>query len=274
MTHAYGEPSYWDQRYQSDPGTFDWYQKYPSLAPLFDRYLLRHHRLLLVGCGNSGVLTLHPVFLLGSTHLCYRFEPINLRMDASSSVSRSSLGESMVDDGYQDVVNIDISSVVIEAMQMKHMDKQGLKYINMDVRDMSLFQSSSFDAVIDKGTLDSLMCGHDAMQNATKMLLEVDRVLKDKGVYILITYGGPSYRLYMLRSIQRWAINLHVIDRVEKSPGPKTWTLTNPVPLNTDGSSIATLLGSNPEVHYIYVCTKLESQRLPQNETDDVTAEQ
>lgn len=35
----------------------------------------------------------------------------------------------MVDDGYQDVVNIDISSVVIEAMQMKHMDKQGLKCI-------------------------------------------------------------------------------------------------------------------------------------------------
>ncbi|URD93333.1 Thiopurine S-methyltransferase (TPMT) [Musa troglodytarum] len=238
MTHAYGEPSYWDQRYQSDPATFDWYQKYPSLAPLFDRYLLRHHRLLLVGCGNSA------------------------------------LGESMVDDGYQDVVNIDISSVVIEAMQKKHMDKQGLKYINMDVRDMSLFQSSSFDAVIDKGTLDSLMCGHDAMHNATKMLLEVDRVLKDKGVYILITYGGPSYRLYMLRSIQRWAISLHVIDRVEKSPGPKTWTLTNPVPLNTDGSSIATLLGSNPEVHYIYVCTKLESQRPPQNEIDDVTAEQ
>ncbi|KAJ8500533.1 hypothetical protein OPV22_011085 [Ensete ventricosum] len=239
MTHAYGEPSYWDQRYQSDPGTFDWYQKYPSLAPLFDRYLLRHHRLLLVGCGNSA------------------------------------LGESMVDDGYQDVVNIDISSVVIEAMQKKHMDKQGLKYINMDVRDMSLFQSSSFDAVIDKGTLDSLMCGHDAMQNATKMLLEVDRVLKDKGVYILITYGGPSYRLYMLRTIQHWAISLHVIDRVEKGPGPKTWTLTNPVPLNTDGSSIATLLGSNPEVHYIYVCTKLESGRPPQNETEgDVTAEQ
>ncbi|CAL9111272.1 unnamed protein product [Musa textilis] len=240
MTHAYGEPSYWDQRYQSDPATFDWYQKYPSLAPLFDRYLLRHHRLVLVGCGNSA------------------------------------LGESMVDDGYQDVVNIDISSVVIEAMQKKHMDKQGLKYINMDVRDMSLFQSSSFDAVIDKGThaMISIVCGHDAMHNATKMLLEVDRVLKDKGVYILITYGGPSYRLYMLRSIQRWAISLHVIDRVEKSPGPKTWTLTNPVPLNTDGSSIATLLGSNPEVHYIYVCTKLESQRPPQNEIDDVTAEQ
>ncbi|RRT85915.1 hypothetical protein BHM03_00030748 [Ensete ventricosum] len=79
MTHAYGEPSYWDQRYQSDPGTFDWYQKYPSLAPLFDRYLLRHHRLLLVGCGNSGILTLHPVFLLGSTHICHRFERIHLR---------------------------------------------------------------------------------------------------------------------------------------------------------------------------------------------------
>ena len=38
-------------------------------------------------------------------------------------------GENMVDDGYQDVVNIDISSVVIEQMKKKYHDKPQLKCI-------------------------------------------------------------------------------------------------------------------------------------------------
>ncbi|KAG1371407.1 calmodulin-binding transcription activator 1 [Cocos nucifera] len=160
-THAYGEPAYWDQRYRQDPGPFDWYQKYETLAPVLDLYLRRSHRLLVVGCGNS------------------------------------KLGENMIADGYQDVVNIDISSVVVEAMQKKYQDIQQLKYVKMDVRDMNSFEDGSFDAIIDK-------------------------------------------------------------DRMEKSSEQKTWELTRPLPLNEDGSSIAAVLGKNPEVHYIYVCIKLE----------------
>jgi len=70
-------------------------------------------------------------------------------------------GENMVDDGYQDVVNIDISSVVIEQMKKKYHDMPRLKYMKMDVKDMSDFESGSFDAVIDKGTLDSIMVSRD-----------------------------------------------------------------------------------------------------------------
>jgi hypothetical protein len=36
-------------------------------------------------------------------------------------------GENMIDDGYQDVVNIDISSVVIDQMKKKYHDKPQLK---------------------------------------------------------------------------------------------------------------------------------------------------
>ncbi|KAL0907290.1 hypothetical protein M5K25_021690 [Dendrobium thyrsiflorum] len=222
-THAYGEPSYWDQRYSEDPGPFDWYQKYKTLAPLFEVYIRRSHHLLVVGCGNS------------------------------------SLGEELVSDGYLDVVNIDISSVVVEAMQKKHEDKPELKYIKMDVRDMSAFESSSFDAIIDKGTLDSLMCGQNAHHNTLKMLQEVGRILKDNGVYILITYGEPSYRLHLLKELQFWTINLHVIDRMEKNPEQRTWELTKPLPLSKDGNSTAAIIGSNAEVHYIYVCIKDET---------------
>lgn len=39
----------------------------------------------------------------------------------------TALGEDMADDGYQDIVNNDISSVVIETMHAKYADKLALK---------------------------------------------------------------------------------------------------------------------------------------------------
>ncbi|KAJ9154656.1 hypothetical protein P3X46_027972 [Hevea brasiliensis] len=231
-TQAYGEPWYWDNRYANESGPFDWYQKYDSLAPLINLYAPRYHRprILVVGCGNSA------------------------------------FSEGMVDDGYEDVVNVDISSVVIEAMQKKYFNRPPLKYIQMDVRDMSTFQTGSFDAVIDKGTLDSILCGNNSRQNAAKMLEEVWRVLRDKGVYILVTYGAPVYRLRFLRESYLWRIKLHVIEKlfsggVSEHP---IWELTNPVPLGDDGNSVEVTLGKKPDVHYIYVCTKDESLKPDQ----------
>ncbi|KAL8484690.1 hypothetical protein ACS0TY_027109 [Phlomoides rotata] len=177
-TQAYGEAWYWDNRYTHDPSTFDWYQKYSSLAPLIRLYIPPHHPILVVGCGNSA------------------------------------FSEDMVDDGYNEVINIDISTVVIETMQKKYSDRPQLKYMIMDIRDMSAFDSRSFASVLDKGTLDSLLCGHNSRQNAAKMLQEVWRVLKDKGVYILITYGSPAYRLSILKELT-WTIKLHVIGMFE-----------------------------------------------------------
>ncbi|KAG4990566.1 hypothetical protein AAZX31_09G050200 [Glycine max] len=222
-TQAYGEPWYWDNRYSNEPGPFDWYQKYLTLAPIINLYVPPSHPVLVVGCGNSA------------------------------------FSEGMVvDGGYTDVVNIDISSVVIEAMKTKHQDCPQLKFMKMDVRDMSDFQSGSFGAVIDKGTLDSILCGNNSRQNATKMLEEIWRVLKDKGVYVLVTYGAPLYRLRLLQESCSWTIKLHVIEKLaseEKSDNP-FWELTKPVPLNDDGSSVEEALGQNPDVHYIYICTK------------------
>ncbi|KAJ4874890.1 S-adenosyl-L-methionine-dependent methyltransferase protein [Raphanus sativus] len=71
--------------------------------------------------------------------------------------STQSFSEGMVDDGYVDVVNIDISSVVIDAVNKKYSDHPQLKYLKLDVRDMKAFEDASFDAVIDKGTLDSIL---------------------------------------------------------------------------------------------------------------------
>lgn len=227
MTQAYGEAWYWDKRYAKEStGTFDWYQKYESLAPLLHLYVPQtttHRRVLVVGCGNSA------------------------------------FSEGMSNDGYTNIVNIDISSVVIEAMQKKYSDSPHLKYIEMDVTDMKAFEDGSFDAVIDKGTLDSLLCGQNSKTNAAKMLNEVERVMKKGGVYILITYGIPSYRLRLLRESHSWAIKLHVIDKLLPGESSKreTWELTCPIPVNNDGSFRESGSLEKMDVHYIYVCTKV-----------------
>ncbi|MBA0647811.1 hypothetical protein Goklo_015628 [Gossypium klotzschianum] len=167
-SQAYGEPWYWDNRYAHESAPFDWYQKYPALASLIHLYVPhRHERILVVGCGNS-------VF-----------------------------SEDMVNDGYEDVVNVDISSVVIEAMQTKYSNCQQLKCIHslnikLDVRDMSPFQAGSFAAVIDKAK-----------------------------------FGA------------------------EGSSEQPTRALTDPILLDESGSSVEDILGKNPDVHYIYVCTKV-----------------
>ncbi|KAJ4830902.1 hypothetical protein Tsubulata_044840 [Turnera subulata] len=244
-TQAYGEAWYWDKRYAKETGPFDWYQKYSSLAPLINLYVppLPHHRVLVVGCGNSA------------------------------------FSQGMVEDGYQDVVNVDISSVVIDAMNKKYASRPQLKYIKMDVRDMSDFQTGSFDAVIDKGTpiSTSYVCLEPLIPSCVeiiraKMLLRClrrfggrhlltnYRVLKDKGVYILVTYGAPVHRLQLLKDSSPWDIKLHVIDKLLSegdSEKPKR-ELTVPVPLDANGSSLEEALGINPDVHYIYVCTKDE----------------
>ncbi|KAJ4866066.1 S-adenosyl-L-methionine-dependent methyltransferases superfamily protein [Raphanus sativus] len=218
-TQSYSEKWYWDDRYTNESDSFDWYQNYSSLSPLINLYLPPHptHRSLVIGCGNSA------------------------------------FSEGMVDAGYEDVVNIDISSVVIDAMNKKHSDRPQLKYLKMDVRDMKAFEDASFDAVIDKGTLDSILCGSNSRQHSTQMIEEVWRVLKDKGVYILITYGAPNYRLRLFKESSRsWTTKLHVIET------PR-WELTKPIPLDDEGSSVESAIGKSPDVHYIYVCIKDEA---------------
>lgn len=78
----YGDPRYWDKRYSDNEGAmFDWLEDYSSLKPLLKDLLPdKSAKILIIGCGNAP------------------------------------LSEDMYDDGYQNIFNIDISSVVIKQM--------------------------------------------------------------------------------------------------------------------------------------------------------------
>lgn len=64
----------------------------------------------------------------------------------------------------------------------------------MDVRDLQ-FQDSHFDLIIDKSTIDALLCGEQSFLNVAIMTKEVQRVLKSGAIYMIISYGQPENRI-------------------------------------------------------------------------------
>ncbi|KAL8204325.1 hypothetical protein R6Q57_009948 [Mikania cordata] len=232
-TYNYGDSVYWDARYinEASAGSFDWYQRYHALRPFVRKYIPTSSRVLMVGCGNAV------------------------------------MSEDMVKDGYENIMNVDISCVAIEMMRRKYEHVPQLKYLQMDVRDMGFFLDDSFDSVIDKGTLDSLMCGTDAPISASQMLGEVSRILKPGGIYMLITYGDPTVRMpHINRPVYNWKIDLYIIPRpgFEKPPGstssPKS--RVSPVPTTDKGMLPADYVLEDPDSHFIYVCTKMPENPL------------
>jgi hypothetical protein len=64
----------------------------------------------------------------------------------------------------------------------------------MDVLEMGDIKTGDYNVVVDKGTLDSILCGDNSTPNAEKMISEIYRVLAPNGVYICISYGDEEHR--------------------------------------------------------------------------------
>jgi hypothetical protein len=84
-------------------------------------------------------------------------------------------------------------------MSARCKDKAGTSWATMNVTAMS-FPASHFAAVVDKGTLDSLLCGDNATASVAKYYAEVARVLRAGGKFIIISYGPPEHRVPTLES--------------------------------------------------------------------------
>ncbi|CAG8639306.1 6868_t:CDS:2, partial [Ambispora gerdemannii] len=173
---AYRDKEYWDMRYQKEmitseinTKTFDWFKTYKDLKPLFNVHLTHNSpKILMLGCGNS------------------------------------TLSENLYDDNtnYRQITNIDFSKIVIDQMYKRcHETHKEMQWLVMDVRNLK-FSDTSFDYVIDKGTMDALMCDkgdvwdpdQDVVENVRKEVDEVVRVLKPGGKFIYITFGQPHFR--------------------------------------------------------------------------------
>lgn len=123
-----------------------------------------------------------------------------------------------------------------------------LKWKVMDVQEMTDFGANQFDAVIDKGMLDSILCGDNSRPNCEEMINEVYRVLEGDGVYVCISYGYPEERIHYFKNPDfNWEIKAQKVNKMTTS--------TLPVVQN---------LKDDPDYcHYIYVLKKLDGPSKP-----------
>jgi RAT1-interacting protein len=68
----------------------------------------------------------------------------------------SKMSEDMYLRGYENIVNTDYSSVIIDLMSERCKQYSNMKWLCMDINDMK-FDGNSFDCVLEKGTLDALL---------------------------------------------------------------------------------------------------------------------
>lgn len=213
----YGEKKYWEERYASQKGkSFDWLENYESIKPMIKNIGIKKNAYTLnVGCGNS------------------------------------EFSEKMYNDGYKNNYNIDISPTVINDMKERNKGKPGLIYKEMDVRNMKDFKDETFDLVIDKSTIDALLCGEQSFVNVALMTKEISRILKTGGYYFIISYGKPEYRLFHLQR-KHLAFDIKVIEINEnKNKNSK----------------------SDVGTHFAYICKKLPEAKNNLNKINIVLKE-
>lgn len=86
-----------------------------------------------------------------------------------------------------------------------------LIYKQGDVRAIGC-DAGTYDAVIDKGTLDSILCGDGSGPNADQMLSEIHKALSPTGVYICISYGVKESRMsYLQKKDYSWTVFCHQV---------------------------------------------------------------
>jgi hypothetical protein len=133
----YGNPDFWDRRYKRAAGrTFDWLETYSAIKPFIEHlFPARTIKTLILGCGNSP------------------------------------FSEEMYDDGYHDIMNIDISHTVISQMRERNRDRHSMTFTVGDVMAIEA-PDNQFDLAIDKSTVDTLLCSQNSFENVATTMKE------------------------------------------------------------------------------------------------------
>ncbi|CAM9505405.1 unnamed protein product, partial [Discosporangium mesarthrocarpum] len=212
---AYGKIAFWDERYSNNEEAFEWYHSWATLAPSLTQYMDEDDEILVCGCGNS------------------------------------ELSVDMYDDGFENIVNVDVSRVVID--QMSDLYKEyNMKWLAMDLTRTN-FPDEHFDVAIDKGCLDAIVCSMDGNRRARAYLQELDRILEPEAAYICVSYAPPEDRLEMLEYWDLDNPNLCLAWDVHL-------TCSTYLPCRSAAKSSIKAFEfaplKNADVYYIYVCIK------------------
>ena len=157
----YSNINYWNKRYSNEKGlSFDWICNYNSIRELIlpRLYENKDAEILILGCGNSTL-------------------PAELHSE-----------------GFHYITNIDYSPTIIEEMKSRYGDYQDMDFHVMDAVHLEI-EEESINCIIDKGTLDCLICAQNALPPIASMMINIMRILVSGGVYICVSHGKPDTRL-------------------------------------------------------------------------------
>ena len=95
---------YWDEFFRKRTDAFEWYGEYGELCGVIHKYSKPSEKVLMIGCGNS------------------------------------QLSEDLYDVGYRQLVNIDISDVVIRQMKERNREVRAeMEFVKMDMLKVFVF---------------------------------------------------------------------------------------------------------------------------------------
>ena len=154
----YGSQNYWTSRYNKDKRFFDWYCTFDDLKPLLAKYIAPRSRVVEVGCGTSPLCF----------QLCAGFDARVSAYDRSE-----------------------------EAIQLltdfKGTGWPGLELAKAEAATLPL-EDGTADVIIDKGCLDTILTGDDALVELELYLRECVRCLRVEGLLLLISVGPEASR--------------------------------------------------------------------------------
>jgi len=112
----------------------------------------------------------------------------------------------LVREGYTSVTCFDRCARVIRTMQARHA-KLGIDWVVMDALRLDGLPSLCFDVILDKGLFDSVVCHERSSLVIQTFLREMHRVLRDHGLYLLVSRGKPATRIpHFAEAGMGWAI--------------------------------------------------------------------
>jgi SAM-dependent methyltransferase len=167
LNHVYKDKAYWDERFK-DEQSYDWLLNFQQIKDhLLPLIKTLESKILVIGCGNS------------------------------------SFSADLYDAGYENIVNIDFSVVVIDSMRAKYKDTHpNMDWCYMDMTDLNAIPNESYDVVLDKAAMDAIMVDEGDVWNpkldiiglVDKMCAGISRVLVQGGVHLQISFAQPHFR--------------------------------------------------------------------------------
>lgn len=147
------------------------------------------------------------------------------------------------------MVSVDFSQPLIDFLLAKYVDKPSLRFIVADCRSLELLPNA-YDAVVDKGTLDALLCAADSATGAASMLNAVAKTLSPGGHYVVISYAPPTERALFARFFpdEHWETTVWMLPKPGhgQHESPRRWCPS----VSADG-----------RFHFVYLIKKMDGAK-------------